>query len=195
MSDSESLRCDVGQILWIGFHGTRLPAETSRTLRAGDAGAVILFRRNLVEAHRVFDVGELVALTTSIRGAAPDSGEPVLIAVDQEGGRVQRIRAPGTVWPPMLQFERVDDAVAQALAEQVGRAIGEELAAVGIDVDFAPVLDVHTNPANPIIGDRAFATSAQGAATRALALARGLEAAGIIGCGKHFPGHGDTATD
>ena len=90
------------------------------------------------------------------------------------------------------RFAAPEDA---ALAQAVGRAIGDELAALGLDVDFAPVLDVHTNPANPIIGDRAFGTDAEAVARRALAFARGLDAAGVIACGKHFPGHGDTATD
>jgi beta-N-acetylhexosaminidase len=82
-----------------------------------------------------------------------------------------------------------------AIAEQVGRAIGEELAALGFDIDFAPVLDVHTNPANPIIGDRAFGSEPEAVARRALAFARGLDAAGVLACGKHFPGHGDTLSD
>jgi len=77
----------------------------------------------------------------------------------------------------------------------VGRALGDELAALGFDVDFAPVLDVNSNPANPIIGVRAFGTDAPAVARRALAFARGLDAAGVIACGKHFPGHGDTQTD
>jgi beta-N-acetylhexosaminidase len=73
--------------------------------------------------------------------------------------------------------------------------MGEELAVLGFDIDFAPVLDVHTNPGNPIIGDRAFACTPDRAADSALAFARGLDAAGIVSCGKHFPGHGDTSTD
>src|SRR5690606_25857842 len=81
------------------------------------------------------------------------------------------------------------------LAERVGQALGGELAALGIDVDFAPVLDVHTNPQNPVIGERAFGTEPEAVARRALALARGLERAGVATCGKHFPGHGDTDTD
>ena len=80
----------------------------------------------------------------------------------------------------------------ERVAEQVGRAIGDELRALGFDIDFAPVLDVHTNPANPIIGERAFGTDADDVARRALAFARGLDAAGVLACGKHFPGHGDT---
>jgi beta-N-acetylhexosaminidase len=79
--------------------------------------------------------------------------------------------------------------------EAVGRAVGLEIAALGFNVDYAPVLDVHTNPANPIIGDRAFGSEPGPTAAQALAFWRGLESAGVRGCGKHFPGHGDTATD
>jgi beta-N-acetylhexosaminidase len=117
------------------------------------------------------------------------------VAVDQEGGRVQRIRYPATQWPAMLSLDRFADGEAEALARRMGAAMGGELAAVGFDVDFAPVLDVHTNPANPVIGDRAFATTAERAAARALAFAAGLAEAGVLACGKHFPGHGDTGTD
>ncbi len=143
--------------------------------------------------REVVDLEALAALTGALHRANPTL--PPLIAVDQEGGRVQRIRAPATLWPPMLDFDRLGDAEAEPLAEAVGEALGRELAVLGFDVDFAPVLDVHTNPDNPIIGDRAFASAPERAAVRALALARGLERGGVVPCGKHFPGHGDTATD
>ena len=90
----------------------------------------------------------------------------------------------------------VVEEVLQELAEETGRAIASELAALGFNLNFAPVLDVHTNPENPIIGDRSFGTTAEAATERALAFWRGLEALGCVrGCGKHFPGHGDTSTD
>ena len=103
--------------------------------------------------------------------AGPD-GVRNFIAVDQEGGVVQRLRAPATRWPPMMTL----DAAAHAghdeqLAVDVGTAVGKELRAVGFDIDFAPILDVHTNPANPIIGDRAFGTTPDVVARRALAFA------------------------
>ncbi len=187
----EDIRRDAGQLLWIGFDGVDASDSLRRRLAAGEAGAAVLFRRNLQS------MPQLSALTRSLHSAAPASA-PLLIAVDQEGGRVQRVRAPATEWPPMLRLgDRAasDPDAAERLAERVGRAIGDELAAVGFDIDFAPVLDVHTNPANPVIGDRAFATTPEMVARLAGAFARGLAAAGILGCGKHFPGHGDTSTD
>jgi beta-N-acetylhexosaminidase len=187
---------DVGQICWIGFHGTRMTPDLARRVGAGECGAVVLFKRNLeISAGpdgEVIDLDALTALIAALHAAAPASA-PLLVAVDQEGGVVQRVRAPATRWPAMMSHDRVADD--EATAEAVGAAMGAELRALGFDVDFAPVLDIHTNPANPIIGDRAFGHDADSVSRRALAFARGLERAGILSCGKHVPGHGDTTTD
>jgi beta-N-acetylhexosaminidase len=115
-----------------------------------------------------------------------------VVSVDQEGGLVQRLRRPLTEWPDMLSVGSAGDP---GRTEAVGRALGAELAALGIAWDLAPVLDVHTNPANPVIGNRAFGRTPQAVIEQALAFWRGLRAAGVLGCGKHFPGHGDTRTD
>jgi beta-N-acetylhexosaminidase len=197
-----AVRDDVGQLLWVGFEGTRLPAPLRARLDAGSVGATILFKRNLElevspEAglrQEVCDLDALSALNRELHRAAPD-GTMALIAVDQEGGLVQRVRAPATQWPPMRSHDGFSPPDDEDLAARVGRALGDELRAVGFDIDFAPVLDVHTNPANPIIGDRAFGTEPEAVARRALAFARGLDEAGLLACGKHFPGHGDTHTD
>jgi beta-N-acetylhexosaminidase len=210
---------DVGQLLWVGFQGAVAPPELVRAIGAGDVGAVVVFKRNLsiavagsggvgvpgagggaalsggaAVAQEVVDLDALVELHRALHAAAP-ADVPVLVTMDQEGGAVQRVRAPATQWPPMLAHDGFAPPADEELAEAVGGAIGRELAALGVDVDFAPVLDVHTNPANPVIGDRAFGRDATTVARRGLAFARGLEGAGVLPCGKHFPGHGDTATD
>ena len=197
---------DVGQLLWVGFAGTTVPRELAAQLAAGTYGASILFKRNLsitaasgggadgAVAREGCDLEALVALNRGLHLAAPD-GTPALIAIDQEGGLVQRVRAPATVWPPMMAHDELAAPLDTETAAHVGRAVGDELRALGFDIDFAPVLDVHTNPANPIIGDRAFGHDATTVTRRALAFARGLDAAGMLACGKHFPGHGDTDTD
>jgi beta-N-acetylhexosaminidase len=133
----------------------------------------------------------VAALVRSLRAPAPVDS-PLIVSVDQEGGLVQRLRHPLTEWPPMLA---VGDAGDPQRTEAVGRALGAELGALGIGWDLAPVLDVHTNPANPVIGNRAFGRTPEAAITHALAFWRGLRASGVLGCGKHFPGHGDTHTD
>ena len=186
------MRDDVGQLLWIGFEGTSAPQALRDRLAAGAAGATIIFKRNLVLDDERCDLDALVALNAALHVAAAD-GTPALIALDQEGGTVQRVRAPATIWPPMLAHDGITDD--EATAQQVGLAMGQELRVLGFDIDFAPVLDIHTNAANPVIGERAFGTTPETVARRALAYARGLDEAGILSCGKHFPGHGDTATD
>ena len=112
---------------------------------------VILFARNLGTPD------EIAALTRALHDAAPADGPPIVVSVDQEGGRVQRIKAPLTRVAADGARRRRGDL---ALTEAVGRAMALEVAALGFNVDYAPVLDVHTNPANPIIGDRAFGTDA-----------------------------------
>ncbi len=217
MRADRALTRDIGQLLWLGFEGTKLPRRMKVQIAGGEVGVVVVFARNLERAvvhgpvpQEVVDVRALAALNRAIHGAAPDAA-PVLVAIDHEGGAVQRIRAPATQWPPMLSLDghaapppaKASDGDAmgrgaaddETLAAAVGRAMGRELAALGFDLDFAPVLDVHTNDANPIIGERAFGRDADAASRRALAFASGLAAAGVLACGKHFPGHGDTSVD
>jgi beta-N-acetylhexosaminidase len=190
------LRLDVGQLLWVGFDGCEPPPALLAELAAGEVGGVILFARNLPRrAGGELDLDGMCGLVGRLRAAVPPELPPLLVSIDQEGGRVQRLRAPATEWPPMFALDALAPREAVGLAREVGRAIGRELATVGIDLDFAPVLDVHTNPTNPIIGDRAFGTTPEAVADRALAFADGLAAAGVVACGKHFPGHGDTSTD
>ncbi|HVT10414.1 MAG TPA: beta-N-acetylhexosaminidase [Polyangia bacterium] len=179
------LAAQVGQLLSVGFDGPALPEQLRARVAASEVGGVMLFRPNIADPVQV------AGLVAALRRAAP-ADAPLLVSIDQEGGVVQRVRAPATVWPPMLAVGAAGDA---ARTTAVGRAVGEELAALGIGWDFAPVLDVHTNPANPVIGDRAFATEPEAAAAQALAFWRGLRGAGLVGCGKHFPGHGDTRAD
>ena len=199
MSD---FRDEIGELLWFGIEGTELSPERTAQLARGECGGVTLFKRNLVmhpggsgtAAQEVCDLERLLELNRALHAAAPKTS-PLLISIDQEGGTVQRVRAPATQWPPMMAFDQLAAPADAVLAEQVGHALGRELATLGLDIDFAPVLDIHTNPANPVIGQRAFATEPEAVARRALALARGLERGGVLGCGKHFPGHGDTSTD
>ncbi|GAB4531577.1 MAG: hypothetical protein Tsb0020_47820 [Haliangiales bacterium] len=168
-------------------------------MAAGEVGAVIVFGRNLAQVGAGdgarLDVDALCRLTQALHDAASADDPPLWIAIDQEGGSVQRVRAPATVWPPMLRFDQLAAGDDAELATAIGRALGSELAALGIDVDFAPVFDVHTNPDNPVIGARAFGRTPEAVARRALAFADGLAQAGVLSCGKHFPGHGDTDTD
>jgi len=178
--------------VFVGIKGTT-PAPAELELVRRGVGGVILFARNVAEPAQVAE------LTRNLKAAAPG---PLLICVDQEGGRVQRLRPPHwTAWPSMRRLGEIDqqgglDGMSgTVIAERVGEMIARELAACGIDVDFAPVMDVDTNPDNPVIGDRSFSRDPRRVARLGVALAQGLERSGVASCAKHYPGHGDTSQD
>lgn len=180
----------AGQLLVVGYAGAAPNDALVDAHRRGLLGGFIVFKRNLV-AEGTARIDALAATLAHLAETAPP-GLPPLLAVDQEGGRVARLGAPLLALPPMRALAAVGDV---DLVRRAGRALGEELRAVGFTMDFAPVLDVDSNPANPIIGDRAFSSSARETARFALAFADGLADGGLLSCGKHFPGHGDTAQD
>lgn len=176
-----------------GYEGETLPDYMHDYLQRGLAG-VILFRRNLRFAGDQLDVDALCAQTASVHraGAAQHTQLPVVCSVDQEGGAVQRLKSPFTVFPPMRTLAASGDL---HLLRRVGQQLGRELLAAGFNLNYAPVLDVDTNPDNPIIGNRSFSRNAHEVASYAGALLAGMQAEGVLGCGKHFPGHGDTDAD
>jgi len=178
------LRRQVGQLLIAGFAGPSVPVELRALAGEFDLGGVILFGRNVESPAQVAE------LAFEARRLGTDA--PAWVSVDQEGGRVARLRAPFTEWPPMATLGRSRD---ELLAERFGRALAAELRVVGISLDYAPVLDVLTNPANPVIGDRALADRADLVGRLGQCIVRELQAHGVAACGKHFPGHGDTTTD
>ena len=183
MDTSEQL----GQLFMVGIPRPELDPHTRRLLLDLRPGGVILFSRNYT------DLETLGELCRELHGL--DRTNPPLIAIDHEGGRVQRLGAPFTHFPPARRLTRTGASQPVELAYRVGRAMGHELRAVGIDLNFAPVLDVLTNADNDVIGDRAFSSQPQQVAALGSALARGLREAGVIPCGKHFPGHGATQLD
>jgi beta-N-acetylhexosaminidase len=174
-----------GQLLFAGFPGTEVPEDLAALVQEGRLGGVVLFARN------VGDAAQLRALVARLHALAP-ARAPLCVAIDQEGGRVQRLRAPWTEWPPMRRLGERDDPADTA---RVARALARELADLGIDLDFAPVVDVDTNPANPVIGDRSFGRDPACVARHASAFIEAMQAEGVAACAKHFPGHGDTHED
>ena len=178
------IRRQIGQLAIAGFAGEAIPADLRSLAREFDLGGIILFARNVVAPEQVAEIA---------RDAQAMAHElPLWVSVDQEGGRVARLKAPFTVWPPMQTLGRSGDT---ALAARFARALAVELKAVGISLDYTPVLDIHTNPKNPVIGDRALAERAEDVSRLGEVIIRTLQQAGIAACGKHFPGHGDTSTD
>lgn len=180
-----TLKHAIGQMLVAGFEGTTLPIPLIGALTKGEIGGVILFSRNFESREQI------QALTAQIH--AIQSPYPIWIAVDQEGGKVQRIKEN-------LGSERIPAAldIAQTTPENarnIASATARDLKSLGFDLNFAPVLDIHTNPDNPIIATRAFGTTPEQVIEFAIPTMNGLRSEGIIPCGKHFPGHGDTLLD
>lgn len=168
-----------------GFDGTSVPRELKALALEFDLGGVILFARNV-------ECAEQVAELAREAGESLRQDLPLWISLDQEGGRVARLRDGFTRWPPMITLGRSGD---DELARRFAEALAAELAAVGITLDYAPVLDILTNPDNPAIGDRALADEAQAVARLGAVIISALQANGVASCGKHFPGHGDTSVD
>jgi beta-N-acetylhexosaminidase len=179
----------IASPLWVGFDGMALPTVLSRWLARGEVGGVVLYSRNIESPPQVR------ALCREIRSAAGRGNPLPLIAVDQEGGRVARFKDPPFTRFPPARACSLFCCRNESVAEAVGAAIAAELRAVGIDMNFAPVLDVDSNPRNPVIGDRAFSEDPNGAAALGIAFAKGSLSRGVLPVGKHFPGHGDTSAD
>jgi len=177
----------LGQLFVFGFDGPELSPEAHQLLTKHQAGGVTLFRRNITSLEQV------VQLNTAITNATRNSS-PALISVDQEGGRVARLKGICTDVPPMRVIGEASKND-PGLPYRIGAMMARELSVLGFHLDFAPVMDVDSNPQNPVIGDRSFSPDAKTVAELGGQYIRGMQGAGIAACAKHFPGHGDTDTD
>ncbi len=182
MSAATSVRRTVLGTLLPGFVGTALPGWVERMLREG-LGGVCLFGENIVSA------AQLRSLTSAILAANPRA----LIAIDEEGGDVTRLHYDrGAPYPGNAVLGRLDELAATGA---VAARVGAELRAAGVNLDFAPDVDINSNPLNPVIGIRSFGTEPAAVARHSAAWVRGLQSQGVAASIKHFPGHGDTAQD
>lgn len=175
----------VGQLLIGGFEGTEIGDQATRLVQEYQVGGLILYGRNIAGA------GQLVTLTNGLKALNGD-GIPLFLSIDQEGGGVDRM-------PPEVRRTPGAYCVGQTgsvpAAQSYGDVLAAECAAFGLNLDFAPVLDVWSNPGNTVIGQRAFSADARTVAGLGPAAARRMMDQGIIPAVKHFPGHGDTAVD
>ncbi len=175
----------AGNVIVCGFPGTSAPPTIHAWLRENAVAGLILFKRN------IDDLQQATALIASCVEET-DPANPILVCVDQEGGRVARFGEPMLQLPAMRMLAEAADV---PLTRAAASVLGRQLRAVGVNLDFAPVLDIDTNTDNPVIGDRAFGRTAGAVIEHALAFADGLHSGGVLSCGKHFPGHGDTDLD
>lgn len=178
----------IGQHLLIGVSGHTLTADEKKFIVQNNIGGVTLFGRNCGEPKQIRD---LCAEIQSLRHHTLEK-TPLYIAIDMEGGRVARLKPPFTQWPPL---KKLGDLDSPTVSFYLSYFMGQELKAVGINLDYAPCLDVFTNPKNTVIGDRAVSSDPEMVAKHGTALIRGYIKSDVIACGKHFPGHGDTLID
>ncbi len=178
----------VGQLFFIGIQGTDLSDQEVDFIVTNNIGGVVLFDRNIESPEQLF------RLCTEIQSLQERMVEklPLFIGIDMEGGRVHRLKPPFTQWPAL---KMVGDLDSTTLAFKFAQAMGRELSAIGINLDFAPCVDINTNPKNPVIGDRALGDTEALVSKLSSALVRGYIKSGLITCAKHFPGHGNTGVD
>ncbi|MBA3366569.1 MAG: glycoside hydrolase family 3 protein [Actinobacteria bacterium] len=172
----------VDRCLLLGFEGRTAP-DRIRRLAAAGLGGVILFADNLGEPE------EIAGLVAALRSERPE----LLVALDEEGGTVTRLEARhGSSFPDALTLGTVDDV---ELTREVARSVAGALAKVGANLNLAPVVDVNSDPANPVIGVRSFGADPRRVAAHGVAFVEGTQERGVGACAKHFPGHGDTTVD
>ena len=182
-----SIEEKIGQMLIVTDSSTIADEDLLKNLETIKPGGFILFSDNIESYEQTTKLIDDINSTADI---------PMFISIDQEGGRVARIKKLSdtevTIIPSMYKLGLTKD---EELAYEVGKVVGEELRALNINMDFAPVLDIYSNPENTVIGDRAFGSTAELVSNMALSFSQGLESTGVISVYKHFPGHGDTYED
>ncbi len=183
--DSMSLEEKVGQMIFGGIEGVELSEKSREMIREDKVGGIIFFKDNLVNANQI------VTLLNSIKAENMQHQYPLFLGIDQEGGRVTRIPELNNL-PTNKQIGKKDNP---ALAFQLGELLGKQLNAFGFNLDFAPVLDVDSNPNNPVIGDRSFGSDPKLVSELGISTMKGLQSENVISVIKHFPGHGDTEVD
>ncbi|HEY4389941.1 MAG TPA: beta-N-acetylhexosaminidase [Paenibacillus sp.] len=184
--DSLSTAEKIGQLFIVGMDGTTSNDSIRELLQQQHVGGVIFYKNNIENTKQA------LSLFNQLKQENRDNPVPLFLSVDEEGGRVSRMPVEYTKLPAAAKIGAGGDAKA---AEELGDIIGTELAGFGLNLDFAPVLDVNSNPDNPVIGDRSYSSSAQAVSEMGLAEMKGLIGQGVIPVVKHFPGHGDTSVD
>ncbi len=178
----------IGQQLIIGLSGEELTKDEAQFIVENNVGGVILFDRNLKSVEQIH---KLVTDVQQLRYKLPEK-TPLFVSIDMEGGRVHRLKDPFTQWPAAKNLGDIDSS---SLTFQFTQLMGRELKAVGINLDYAPCVDVLMNPQNEVIGDRALSTDPEVVAKLSSAMVRGYIKSDVLACAKHFPGHGYTSVD
>lgn len=185
--ENMNLQQKIGQMLVVGFDGTEVNDRIIRAIRDYHIGNIILFARNFKNPEQLYNLNKELQ-----RISLKENGLPLFITVDQEGGMVTRITNGATFFPGNMALSAGGN---EEDAYMCGKYCGEELKAIGINFNLAPVLDVNNNKDNPVIGVRSYGENPARVSKLGSAYIKGLQESGIIATGKHFPGHGDTSVD
>lgn len=181
-----SLEEKIGQMMFAGISGTEMSDSTNRLINSYHVGGLIFYKNN------ISSTSQIISLQNEIREANKGNKWPLLLGVDQEGGRISRLPNEVQNLPTSLAIGNVNNPV---YAYEIGTLLGKEVKAFGFNLDFAPVLDVNSNANNPVIGDRSFGDNAEIVSRLGVETMKGIKSEKVIPVVKHFPGHGDTAVD
>lgn len=176
----------IGQLFIFGFTGREIDDKTIDMIEKNHIGGFILFKENIKSVEQNVDILNTLKETNKINPV------PLFLAIDEEGGRVSRLPKP---FPKMLPAKAIGDINDKDISLQYGKILGNRLKTIGFNMNFAPVMDINSNPKNPVIGDRAFGTTIDVVVDNSIQVMEGISLENIIPVIKHFPGHGDTKTD
>lgn len=181
-----SIEEKIGQLIVVGFEGNSINEEIIGLVEDLKVGGVILFSRNIVDENSV------LKLLNDIKKTNSNNDIPLLLSIDEEGGMVSRLPKSFVKLPEAMKVGNKND---EELSYKLGQILGERVGILGFNTNFAPVLDINSNPKNPVIGNRAFGTEAKQVIRNGIQVMKGIRESNIIPAVKHFPGHGNTEID
>ncbi len=181
-----SMKEKIGQLVIVGLDGYDIDDYAEQLIKKHYVGGFVLFKHNIKDAE------QMLALINSLKQVNSVNKIPLFLSIDEEGGKVSRMPEEFIKIPSSKRIGQINNT---QLAYRVGNIFGEELKALGLNMDFGPVLDINSNPKNPVIGDRSFGTDASIVSELGVQTMKGIQAQNIISVVKHFPGHGDTSVD
>jgi len=181
-----SLDEKIGQMVIFGVDGTTLSEQTKRNITERHVGGFIFYGNNIESTHQAW------SLFSDMKKANAGASLPLFLSADQEGGRVSRMPKDIPAFPASRD---VGLTQSKPVAFRTGSALGATMRSYGLNMNFAPVLDVNSNPSNPVIGDRSFGSTVQTVSGIGIEEMKGIQSSGVIPVVKHFPGHGDTSVD
>ncbi|HBI27489.1 MAG TPA: beta-N-acetylhexosaminidase, partial [Peptococcaceae bacterium] len=184
--DSLTLKEKIGQMVIVGIEGEQISDSERQMIKENHVGGIILFKRNIQNAN------QMLSLINELKKTNSPNKIPLFLSIDEEGGIVTRMPDEINKLPASAKVGEKNDS---DLAFQIGEVLGQELNSFGLNMNFAPVLDINSNPNNPVIGERAFGTTPEIVSKLGIQTIKGIQSQNVISVVKHFPGHGDTSVD